>query len=237
MRILLTGLLVCVAACGSPAKRVSGDIERTVRSALPSTSIDAIRETAFPGVYEVEAGSNLFYAEASGRYLFIGHIYDLKTSTDITQQRIDALKESNLAIAFPVQFPTDAILEIGAGPSKITILFDPECAWCQRQLGELAGEQITVRLVMQPPKGQEEKSIRLLCSGANADLLLQASSIYRLPAPEAECSDKKRQAIEWVRNWVTERKLSGTPVLISEDGRVHKGYLPKNRLFAWIKTG
>lgn len=89
-RSVLAVLVLITVSCSEPPRAIT-TIEKNVRSSMPATAVNAVNETQFPGLYEIEPGGNIFYADASGRYLFIGHIYDLKTATNITQLRIDAL--------------------------------------------------------------------------------------------------------------------------------------------------
>jgi len=48
---------------------------------------------------------------------------------------------------------------------------------------------------------------------------------------------KSEPALEAVRKFASEHGLTGTPVLISGDGRVHRGYLPPDQLLAWLREG
>jgi thiol:disulfide interchange protein DsbC len=93
MRKVIVATLSLIAVSCNESPQAVNTIEQNVRSSMPATLVKSVNETQFAGLYEVEAGDNLFYADASGRYLFIGHIYDLKTATNITQLRIDALKQ------------------------------------------------------------------------------------------------------------------------------------------------
>lgn len=56
-----------------------------IRTALPATDVQAVSESEIPGLYRFQAGDNTLYADATGRYLLVGHIYDLQTAQDVTQ--------------------------------------------------------------------------------------------------------------------------------------------------------
>ncbi|MDD5394857.1 MAG: DsbC family protein [Thiothrix sp.] len=64
---------------------------RHIRTALPSTTISSVQPSAIGGLYEIKASGNTLYADASGRYLVVGHIYDLKTAKDLTQSEGEAV--------------------------------------------------------------------------------------------------------------------------------------------------
>lgn len=44
-------------------------------------------------------------------------------------------------------------------------------------------------------------------------------------------------ALAAAREFATNHNLTGTPALISGDGRVHRGYLPPGKLLAWLNEG
>lgn len=61
--------------------------EAAIRAAFPATTISRVWESGIPGLYAFSAGdNNTFYADPSGRYLMVGHIFDMKTVNDKTVQ-------------------------------------------------------------------------------------------------------------------------------------------------------
>lgn len=69
--------------------------ERAWRDRLPSTPIRTVRlQPGFEtGLYEITAGNTVLYGDAQGRYLVFGHVYELSSNTDLTQQVIDSLEQ------------------------------------------------------------------------------------------------------------------------------------------------
>jgi thiol:disulfide interchange protein DsbC len=65
------------------------------------------------------------------------------------------------------------------------------------------------------------------------------SRLIRKLLPSAQADPQKRcdsaPALDAVRSFSRKHGLSGTPVLISGDGRVHRGYLPPDQLLAWLR--
>ncbi len=59
-------------------------VTANIRAALPATDVQAVSESEIPGLYRFQAGDNTLYADATGRYLLVGHIYDLHTAQDVT---------------------------------------------------------------------------------------------------------------------------------------------------------
>ncbi|HRJ52235.1 MAG TPA: disulfide isomerase DsbC N-terminal domain-containing protein [Candidatus Thiothrix moscowensis] len=83
-------LLVVFALLPAPqwwAKHHNQRAEANIRSAFPATTISRVWESGIPGLYAFSAGdNNTFYADPSGRYLVVGHIFDMQTINDKTVQ-------------------------------------------------------------------------------------------------------------------------------------------------------
>lgn len=93
-RPLLT--VLAAAALGGGGVALAADVaappERRVAAALktrlPRTPVSRIDCTKASGLCEVTSGRNLFYVDASARYLVIGRVYDMATRQDLTAARL-----------------------------------------------------------------------------------------------------------------------------------------------------
>ena len=72
------------------AQRVMGGstVQAALAERLPKTPLTAVDCDKIDGICEVQAGQNLFYTDASGRYLIIGRVYDMETRQDLTAARL-----------------------------------------------------------------------------------------------------------------------------------------------------
>ena len=74
-------------------------------------------------------GKDVIYTDAGARYLIQGEIVDLKSGTNLTEQRINELnliKWSDLPLA-------DAIKTVkGNGSRQLAVFADPHCGYCKR---------------------------------------------------------------------------------------------------------
>lgn len=281
------GLLVLLmsgtfAAAADEPKSVpeDGDIWRRT---LPSTPIEEIRpDPRLPGMFEIVLGDKLVYGDASGRYLMFGHLYDVKTQQDLTQQRLDAIASAR-RIHWD-ELPLDHALRENLAPPgapRLAVLLNPQCAWCRKLYDDIkSGKdkegglvrkgiefETDVRLmVLAPAKPGSTKSPdfyshqladRIVCGGSpelnlqramqdgdfqtqfRADpfeaLFSPASLLVRKPLPGAEGGCDSTAALDAIRGFSRKHHLSGTPVLISGDGRIHRGYLPPEQLLAWLR--
>lgn len=63
-------------------------VQAALAERLPKTPLTAVDCDKINGICEVQAGQNLFYTDASGRYLIIGRVYDMETRQDLTAARL-----------------------------------------------------------------------------------------------------------------------------------------------------
>ncbi|HHC71857.1 MAG TPA: hypothetical protein ENK54_03090 [Thiotrichales bacterium] len=93
---LLAGVLASTSLYWQDTENTRPDshVLKTWRETLPATPIDhTVRVPEFDdGLFEIQAGSKIFYGNRDGSLLLIGHLYEVETNTDLTQGRIDALK-------------------------------------------------------------------------------------------------------------------------------------------------
>lgn len=283
--LLLTVLLSESSAVGAePSRRTPGDGE-VWRKVLSNTAIEEIRpEPRFPGMYEIVLGDKLIYGDASGRYLMFGHLFDVKTQQDLTQQRLDGIAAAR-RIPWE-ELPLEAALRENLAPPgapKLAVLFTPQCSWCRKLYSDVrSGKDREGRIVRKglefeadvrfmlvaPEEPASPKSPdyyayhladRIVCGGSPAlnlervmrDEAFQAqfetdpfgavlsptSRLIRKPLPTAQGGCDSGPALEAVRGFSRKHGFSGTPVLISGDGRVHRGYLPPAQLLPWLRNG
>ncbi|MEW8375825.1 MAG: DsbC family protein [Candidatus Thiodiazotropha sp.] len=251
--------------------------------ALPNTAIREIQpEPRFPGMYEIVLGDKLVYGDATGRYLMFGHLYDVRTQQDLTQQRLDAIAAAR-RIPWE-ELPLEHALRENLAPRgapKLAVLFNPQCAWCRKLYSDVRSEkdkeggivrrgiefEADVRFMMlAPEKPASSKSPdfhahyladRIVCGGSpelNLQVVMHdeafqarfqadpfeavfspASPLVRKPLPGKQDGCDSEPVLDAVRAFSRKHGLSGTPVLISGDGRIHRGYLPPDRLLTWLR--
>jgi thiol:disulfide interchange protein DsbC len=274
------GLLALMAlqtfAAGAEQQKsltTDGDIWR---KALPNTTIDDIHpDPRIPGMFEIVLGDKLVYGDATGRYLLFGHLYDVRTQQDLTQQRLDEIAAAKRIPweELPLEHALSKGLELRGAP-KLAVLFNPHCAWCRKLYNDVKSTKnkeggfirkgietkADVRfMLLAPEKPASQKSPdyyahyladRIVC-GASPELNLQrvmrdedktnlspASPLPRKPLPGTQGGCDSAPALDAVREFSRKHDLSGTPVLISGDGRIHRGYLPPDQLITWLsETG
>lgn len=237
--ILLVSIASGITPAGAESAQDFAAVEQTVRQAMPSTQIDAIAPAPIPGLVEVVAGQNVFYADTSGRWLVVGHLYDLKTARDATAER-----KAHAARIDWQALPLEAAVHYGEGPLKLAIFSDPDCPWCRKLHEALQhAEGIEVWEIMFPVPAlhpaAHDKAVAILCQAQPAEALSQAMADKTMDdtPPAADCVEQAQQRIDQAMAFGNAHGIQGTPTLIAADGRVHNGYLPLDQLKAWLEQG
>lgn len=234
LSVMLTALL---GPATTGAAQDFAPIEQAIRQALPSTKIDAIRPSPIPGLMEVEAGRNVLYADTSGQWLMVGHLYDLKTSHDVTAERIEALARLNWE-----ELPLEAAVHYGNGPLKLAVFSDPECPWCRKLHEELRDVKgIEVWEIMFPVTelhpGARDKAVSILCHPrpVEALTLIMAGQALKGEVATKDCLERAQQRVDQAIAYAHAHHIEGTPTLVATDGRLRSGYLPADQLKAWLE--
>jgi thiol:disulfide interchange protein DsbC len=124
--LLATGLITsCVGAQNS----VETTIKKNIEPRLGGAKIESIKETPYGGLYEVRVAGDILYTDKKGDYLIIGHVYDAKTTRDLTRERIDDINKVKFS-----DLPFDSAIKQVKGDGKrvIAVFEDPNCGYCKR---------------------------------------------------------------------------------------------------------
>lgn len=208
------------------------DAPQQIRHALRTTKITHIQPTPIDGLYEVTAGNNVFYSDKTGNYLVFGHLYAVKTQTDLTAQ---AALQKTAKIAWKQLPKGTAIMSGTKGGTKVAVFTDVDCPYCQQlhhwltELKDIEVYEYVYPMAELHPDALA-KSEHILCSANPFKSLEQA---FRLKPTNKPC---KPSALIRIQQFAKQQGFEGTPILIREDGAVMKG-LPRNKtaLANWLK--
>ncbi|MEO0608761.1 MAG: DsbC family protein [Pseudomonadota bacterium] len=223
--------------------------ESAIRSAFPNTNIDSVDCALTSPLCEVVAGKSVFYTTPDARLMVIGRVFDLQLGRSITDDRLDALdakygisdtssapraSPGSLANGLKGTFdPKDAILT-GEGERHVSIIADPACPYCA-QLAEsvIALGDVEASVYLVGSVGGRAIPETVYCASDPETALYQAYTRNLNPGPSCE------RAMAVARNERAARTLglSGTPILIRDDGAIRYGMLGPSDLDAWLKGG
>lgn len=125
-RWVMTGLAVMALAGGAGlaaatvAPGAEDRVTRALHARLPKTKVTKVDCGVVAGLCEIQAGDNLFYTDAGGRYLVIGRVYDMETRQDLTAARLLAINPDLLAGTAASAAREDGDAPAGLTPSSTT---------------------------------------------------------------------------------------------------------------------
>lgn len=223
-------LLALMAALSLSALAQEAAIRKNLPARLPQLkSIDEVRPTAMPGLFEVRVnGTEIYYSDAQGNYLIEGNLIDTRNRRNLTDERIEKLT----AIKFEnLPFKDAFTIVRGNGERKIAVFEDPNCGYCKRFERDLQKvDNVTIYMFLFPVLGADsmEKSKAIWCAkdrgAAWLDWMLREQAASAAPA---SCDTG---AV--VRNAELGRKhkITGTPTLIFSNSTRVPGAIDNKRV-------
>ena len=202
-------------------------IKAELKKRFPDAPVDSVRKTAYPNLFEVVGGGEVYYTDEKAAFLIVGgSLIDTKTRENVTEARQRQLT----AIKFDA-LPLDQAFKIvrGNGSRKMAMFSDPNCGYCKRFERDLVTvNDVTVYMFMYPILSPEsaEKSKSVWCSAdrgkAWLDLMLKDTAPVAAPACETP--------IDKILAFGREKRIQGTPTIFFEDGERIPGAMSKEQL-------
>lgn len=189
---------------------------------------DAITKTPVPGVFEVRAGLDIFYVDATGQYAFVeGHLLDLKAGRDLTRERLEAAARIDFA-SLPLELALKTVQ--GNGKRRLAVFEDPNCPYCKALhtlLGQL--DDVTIYTFPYPvlSADSDAKTRAALCAPDRAKAWFDLMRTGKA-APAKPCQSGVDQLIE-LGNRLS---IRGTPTVFFADGRRAQGAVPPDQFMA-----
>jgi thiol:disulfide interchange protein DsbC len=208
-------LAVLATAIALPALAQEDKVRAALKKVLPDAPIDTIRKTPYGGLYEVTMGSDVYYVDEKASFVVMGSLVDLGTKQNVTELRQRELLKVDFAA-----LPLDRAFKIvrGNGSRKIAMFADPNCGYCKRFERDLLGvSDITVYVFLYPILSPDsvDKAKKIWCSADPGKTWIDWM-VRDVPIQgEAKCNTA---AIEKNVAYGQEKKVTGTPTMIFEDG-------------------
>jgi len=196
-KILASFVMYMLTAAVLASSCLAGQSETEVRQVLtktfPGIKVGEIRGSDIPGLYEIEAGSNIIYFYPEKGLLVFGEIWT-KDGRNITAE-----KRTQLASAKLKDLPLDKAVKIGNGRNKVIEFTDPDCPYCRKAAAFFKGrDDVTLYIFFFPlpiHKDAEAHARYALCAADKAHALEEVMS-GQLDGKEASaCPDKKADAL------------------------------------------
>lgn len=205
----------------------------TIRKAIPDMPIKAVNTSPIPGVYELIVGDSIYYSNSTGTHVINGHMFDMRTKSDLTAARLAEITRINWS-----DLPMDKA--IVSGPEnglKMAVFTDPDCPYCKRleeQLAKLDGIRVYTFLfpLTQIHPNAYAKSESIWCAKDQAQALHDVM-INGVALPKADC----KTPLDELMALGTKMNVMGTPTIFAEDGRKFAGGVPLEQIKAWLQQG
>ncbi|TBR12170.1 MAG: DsbC family protein [Lysobacter sp.] len=234
-----TGKAPAAPAAGTPSPKVqpaAGTPDAralaAVRALSPSAVVDHVGAAPIPGFREVVVAGQVAYASDDGKYLFVpgqgGSLFEVSTRKDLTEGALSKIRRG-LVATIPA---ADRIIFAPENPKhRVTVFTDISCGFCRKMHSEMAEynrQGIAVEYVAFPRAGigsaDYRQMVSVWCAHDRRKALTDAKNDR--PVPARTCKTTVDQQYD-----VGQRAgLTGTPMVIAEDGRQIGGYVPPARM-------
>jgi thiol:disulfide interchange protein DsbC len=212
----------------------AGDVEAKVRIAVqandPAAQVSAVDGSPVRGMYLTTIDGVSGYVSADGRYFIVGDMLDLKSRTNVTEEKRKATRRELLKKIGPGE-------AIVFGPEKpkytVTVFTDADCPYCRKlheEVGELEKKGVEVRYVAFPRAGPGSKTWRTMtavwCAEDRREALERATR-----GEEVTAANKCSEAVI-AKHYELGQKLGirGTPMIVLSDGTSLSGYTAPDKL-------
>lgn len=165
---LPTGLLMSLLLAGPAAALAQGPtapalapsaIAQTIKTRVEAllqgrNTVVAVRVGPVAGLYEVQIGQDLFYADEKAQVIIQGQALSLQTGENLTEARLDVVRAVDFK-SLPLQLAVKSYGKKGATPEAakrvLAVFEDPYCPPCRRMRSVLAEQDhVTVYTFMLP---------------------------------------------------------------------------------------
>jgi len=231
--ILLLLSFISSAAWAGDSINVAPATAKAIRSAIPDLPIASISTSPIHGLYELQVGNQIFYADRTGKYLIAsGHIFDTTQHKDLTAKRLEEINAVDWS-ALPLQ---QAIVSGDPKGLPVAIFTDPECPYCKKLESALKhAKGIKIYTFLFPLESlhpdARAKSESIWCAKNQHEALLQVMLEGKTLA-KATCDTPIAANIALA----AKLGISGTPTLIAGDGRKRAGASTAAQLKAWLEN-
>jgi thiol:disulfide interchange protein DsbC len=215
-----------VTAPGTPAARAVD----AVRKVNPQISVDQVEAAPIAGFQQVIVGGQVVYVSNDGKYLMQGTLFDIDAKKDLGEAALAKVRQQLLK-TIPA---SDRIVFAPANPKyAVTVFTDVECGYCRKlhsQIADYNKQGIAVEYVAFPRMGLGSEDFRKMvavwCSANPKQALTDAKNDR--PVPMKNCTNP----VTMQYNLGQRMGLTGTPMILTEDGTQVGGYVPPEQLRA-----
>lgn len=213
---------------------VKAVIEKKFQQSRPELRIESVVQSEIASLYAVKfVNGPVIYVTADGSYFVMGDLYSVEPSgfVNLAEQERDGdrkallakVKKADMIVFSPAEQPAKA---------HVTVFTDVDCFYCQKLHKEMADINrlgIEVRYLAFPRAGIGSDSYKKIASAWCAKDRNEAMTRLKLRQPVATNVCPGNPVADQYQLG-QEMGVTGTPALITEDGRLMPGYMPALQL-------
>ncbi len=233
---LLQLLLLSASLFSLSAMADADRITEKLAGVIPqSMKIQSIAESAMPGVYLVDLGSQTIFAYETGEHLLVGEAFDTTRQVSLLSEykagkmseSLSSLTESKMIL----MGPKDA-------EHFITVFTDIDCGYCRKlhfdTIPKLVDAGIKIRYLLWPRAGLNSESYDKAVSAYCADDQVQALTDAKA-GKEIEAKECDNPVAEHFKIGI-DGGVRGTPNIVLDNGTIIPGYVPAERILSQLNV-
>lgn len=208
-------------------------IKQRLQSSRPDLPVKSVEASEVPGLYAVQFQQGpQVYVTQDGQYFVLGDLFRVEQDGFVN---LGELKREKARAALINQVPRDQTIAFspkGKPKAVVSVFTDVDCPWCQRlhqEVPKLNEMGVEVRYLAYPRAGIDSESYRKIasawCAKDPQEAMNRLKNRQSIPINVCESNPVASQYELGGRVGVT-----GTPALITEDGKLVAGYMPADQL-------
>ena len=209
--LVCTGLIFSTQIQAQAEQQIKVDIQKKLGA---SVKVKSVSPAPVSGLYEVLVGNEIFYTDATGKYLFQGEIIELATGKNITEQRqndLNRIKWSDLN-------QSNAFKTVrGNGNRQLAVFSDPNCGYCKRlEKSLLQLDNVTIYTYLIPILSPDSalKAKQMWCSSDPSKSYIEWMVNGVSPTGKSDCATPLDKNLAFAKTY----GITGTPTLFFTDG-------------------
>ena len=205
-------------------------VRKLIEERFPGATVKHIAKTPYFGLYEAMFDDQMMYVDPKVSYVFIGQIWDAKSKTNLTEQKMRQINR----IAWN-DLPLDLAMRKvkGDGSRKLAVFSDADCPFCARLEETLKGvDNVTIYTFLYPidqlHPDAARKSRLIWCSPDRVKAWDEFFVSGKLPENAGDCANPVAATAALGQKL----RVQATPTLVFADGSIVPGALPAANLEA-----
>ena len=233
LRTLVLSVLVLAGPAFAEGTYPAGSqkLVNTLKVQIPNLPIETVLQTPVPNLYAVHlTGGQVLYGTADGTHMIAGDMYALAGGVVNLAEQGRAVRRKALMDAVPRE---DMVVFSPKGETKthVSVFTDVDCGYCRKlhqEMADINALGIEVRYLAYPRAGFGTPTYAKIVSAWCADEKNEAMTALKagLSIPNAECDNPVQEQYQLGQ----EVGVTGTPAIVTADGRLLPGYMPADRL-------